>query len=50
MGGVDGFDEEVVGVGFALVGLDGLTDLHGTLHTQFYFIMSRKIFNIFVTI
>jgi hypothetical protein len=38
---VHGFDEEVVGVGFALMSLGGLADVHGALYTALHPCMSR---------
>src|ERR1035441_7702497 len=34
-GSAEGFDEEVIVVGFAFVSLGSLADVHGTLHTSY---------------
>src|SRR5208337_924128 len=44
-GGVDGLDEEVVGVALALVILGGFADVHRTLDIRFHQPVSREIFN-----
>jgi len=50
LGGVLRLDEEEVGVGFALVSLDGFAEIHRTLYIQSTTVMSREIQSPFVTI
>src|SRR5438309_10779481 len=50
LGGVLRLDEEEVGVGFALVSLDGFSEVHRTLHISSTAFMSIQISHLFVTI
>src|SRR5205814_9235714 len=50
LGGVLRLDEEEVGVGFALVSLDGFAEIHRTLYIQSTTVMSIEIQSPFVTI
>src|SRR6266705_348764 len=49
-GSVLRLDEEEVGVGFALVSLDGFSEVHRTLHISSTAFMSIQISHLFVTI
>src|SRR6266566_326089 len=50
LGGVQRLDEEVVGVGLALVGLACFAEIHRTLHISSTAFMSTQISHLFVTI
>src|SRR5271167_2500659 len=50
LGGVQGFDQQVVGVAFALPSFGRLADVHRTLHITRDYLQSSRILTSFVTI